>query len=79
MGSAANRQRRRALSSVGRAVRVDEPYMDVAFFTMLRKRAGGLTALFLGEMLTATAMGAFEHEISRAEYVAFIGHEPFED
>ena len=44
--------------------------MAIAFSPMLRKRAGWLTALFLGEMLTATAMGAFEHEISRAVVLA---------
>jgi magnesium transporter len=37
---------------------------------MIRKRAGWLTALFLGEMLTATAMGAFEKEIERAVVLA---------
>ena len=37
---------------------------------MVRKRAGWLCALFLGEMLTATAMGHFEHEISRAVVLA---------
>ena len=37
---------------------------------MLQKRAGWLTALFIGEMLTATAMGAFEDEISRAVVLA---------
>ena len=37
---------------------------------MIQKRAGWLTALFLGEMLTATAMGAFEDEISKAVVLA---------
>jgi len=37
---------------------------------MIRKRAGWLCALFLGEMLTATAMGYFEHEIERAVVLA---------
>ena len=37
---------------------------------MIQKRAGWLTALFLGEMLTATAMGAFEAEISKAVVLA---------
>ena len=45
---------------------LDEPYTQIGFLRMLRKRAGWLTALFLGEMLTATAMGRFEHEIARA-------------
>ena len=37
---------------------------------MIQKRAGWLTALFLGEMLTATAMGFFEEEISKAVVLA---------
>jgi magnesium transporter len=45
---------------------LDEPYTQIGFVRMLRKRAGWLTALFLGEMLTATAMGRFEHEIAQA-------------
>jgi magnesium transporter len=49
---------------------VDEPYMEIGLLEMIRKRAGWLAALFLGEMLTATAMGHFEHEISRAVVLA---------
>jgi magnesium transporter len=49
---------------------LDMPYMDIGFGPMVRKRAGWLCALFLGEMLTATAMGHFEHEISRAVVLA---------
>jgi len=37
---------------------------------MIQKRAGWLTALFLGEMLTATAMGAIEAEITKAVVLA---------
>src|ERR671936_2875425 len=37
---------------------------------MIKKRAGWLAALFLGEMLTATAMGVFEKEIDRAVVLA---------
>jgi magnesium transporter len=44
--------------------------MKIAFGRMIQKRAGWLTALFLGEMLTATAMGAFEAEISKAVVLA---------
>ena len=58
------------IQRIGGSEALDEPYMDIAFSTMLRKRAGWLTALFLGEMLTATAMGAFEHEISQAVVLA---------
>ncbi|HXY32019.1 MAG TPA: magnesium transporter [Gemmatimonadaceae bacterium] len=49
---------------------LDEPYMDMGFFSMIKKRAGWLCALFLGEMLTATAMGYFEGEISKAVVLA---------
>ena len=45
---------------------LDEPYTKIGFGTMIRKRAGWLCALFLSEMLTATAMQYFEGEMSRA-------------
>ena len=45
---------------------LDEPYTEISFPRMIRKRAGWLCALFLGEMLTATAMGHFEGEIAKA-------------
>jgi magnesium transporter len=45
---------------------LDAPYLDVSVLQMLKKRGGWLSALFLGEMLTATAMGYFEHELQRA-------------
>jgi magnesium transporter len=49
---------------------LDEPYMEIGLGRMLQKRAGWLAALFIGEMLTATAMGYFEHEIARAVVLA---------
>lgn len=49
---------------------LDAPYLNVGFFSMIRKRAGWLVVLFVGEMLTATAMGYFEHEIARAVVLA---------
>src|ERR1041384_4735485 len=49
---------------------LDEPYTEIAFTRMVKKRAGWLCALFLGEMLTATAMGYFENEISKAVVLA---------
>ncbi len=45
---------------------LDAPYLHVGFFSMVKKRAGWLAALFLGESLTATAMGHFEHQIAQA-------------
>ena len=49
---------------------LDQPYTEIGFWAMIRKRAGWLTALFLGEMLTATAMGYFEGEIAKAVVLA---------
>ncbi|HEV8237343.1 MAG TPA: magnesium transporter [Gemmatimonadaceae bacterium] len=45
---------------------LDAPYMDMGLWRLIRKRAGWLCALFLSEMLTATAMQHFEGEIARA-------------
>jgi magnesium transporter len=49
---------------------VDEPYLQIGLGQLVRKRAGWLSALFLGEMFTAAAMGHFEHEIGRAVVLA---------
>ena len=49
---------------------IDAPYMDIGFGQMIRKRAPWLCALFLSEMLTATAMQHFEGEIERAALLA---------
>src|SRR5262249_28861961 len=49
---------------------LDRPYMQTPLPLMIRKRASWLVILFLGEMLTATAMGFFEKEIARAVVLA---------
>lgn len=49
---------------------LDVPYLAAGFGTMMRKRAGWLAVLFLGEMLTASAMGRFEDDIARAVVLA---------
>jgi magnesium transporter len=49
---------------------LDEPYMRISLWKMIRKRAGWLVILFLGEMLTATAMASFQDEIARAVVLA---------
>jgi len=36
---------------------LDQPYLSMPFWTLIRKRATWLVVIFLGEMLTATAMG----------------------
>jgi magnesium transporter len=49
---------------------LDAPYMEIGFVEMIKKRAGWLCALFLSEMLTATAMQRFQGEIERAAVLA---------
>jgi magnesium transporter len=45
---------------------LDEPYMTISFATMIRKRAGWLCALFIGELFTTVVMQRFEAELARA-------------
>ena len=49
---------------------LDTAYFRTGFRAMLQKRGGWLSLLFVGEMLTATAMSFFEHEIERAVVLA---------
>ena len=49
---------------------LDYPYVKTSFVQLIGKRAGWLIFLFLGEMFTATAMGYFDAEISKAVVLA---------
>ncbi|HET7373334.1 MAG TPA: magnesium transporter [Gemmatimonadaceae bacterium] len=49
---------------------LDEPYSTISFWRMIKKRAGWLSALFLGEMLTATALGTYQKEIDKSTVLA---------
>jgi magnesium transporter len=58
------------IHKIGGIEALEGPYLQVPLTRMIRKRAGWLAALFLGEMLTATAMGYFEASIARAVVLA---------
>jgi magnesium transporter len=58
------------IQRIGGSEALDEPYMKIAMVRMVKKRAGWLAALFIGEMLTATAMGFFEKEIAKVVLLA---------
>ena len=45
---------------------INEPYMEIGFWQMIKKRGGWLCALFLSEMLTASAMQGYEGELEKA-------------
>ena len=49
---------------------LEEPYMRIPLWRMVRKRAGWLIILFLGEMLTATAMANYQEELAKALVLA---------
>jgi len=55
---------------IGGQSALDEPYTETPVWTLIQKRGGWLLLLFLGELLTATAMGRFEGEIARAVVLA---------
>jgi magnesium transporter len=58
------------IQKLGGSEALDAPYNQVGMWEMIRKRGGWLSALFLGEMLTATAMSYFEDEIAKAVVLA---------
>lgn len=49
---------------------LDEPYMATSVWGLIKKRAGWLVVLFIGESLTATAMGFFENQLAKAVILA---------
>ena len=66
----AAREQTEDIQKMGGSEALEEPYMQISLARMVRKRAGWLVILFLGEMLTATAMGYFEGEIEKAVVLA---------
>lgn len=54
------------IQKIGGMQALEEPYMDASASRMIKKRAGWLVILFIGELLTTTAMGYFEHELAKA-------------
>ena len=55
-----------AVQKLGGMEALDEPYTSISFWGMIRKRGGWLCLLFIGELLTASAMQKFEDELKRA-------------
>ena len=54
------------IQKLGGMEALDEPYTSIGFWAMIRKRGGWLLVLFVGELLTASAMQGFEDELKRA-------------
>jgi magnesium transporter len=60
----------RDIQNIGGTEALDRPYLHTTLQEMVKKRAGWLAILFIGEMFTATAMGFFEDEIAKAVVLA---------
>ena len=58
------------IHKIGGVESLDAPYMKISFREMVQKRATWLAILFVGEMLTATAMAYYQIEIERATVLA---------
>jgi magnesium transporter len=54
------------IQKIGGTEALEAPYLEVGYASMLRKRVVWLAVLFVGELLTATAMSKFENEIAKA-------------
>jgi len=63
-------QASRDIQNLGGMEALDTPYLHSSLHEMVRKRAGWLAILFVGEMFTATAMSFFEAEIAKAVVLA---------
>jgi magnesium transporter len=66
----ANEEFSEDMQKMGGTQAFDEPYLEIPLLKLFRKRVGWLIILFLGEMLTATAMGYFEDELAKAIILA---------
>ncbi len=58
------------MQKMGGMEALDEPYSSISMWRLLKKRGGWLAVLFLGEMLTASAMQHFQEEIEKAAVIA---------
>lgn len=65
-----NRESSADIQKLGGLEALDEPYLQTPFLSLIKKRAGWLILLFLGEMFTATALGYFADEIEKAVVLA---------
>jgi magnesium transporter len=58
------------IQKLGGTEALEDPYIRTPLPVLIRKRASWLVVLFVGEMLTASAMAQFEDEIQRAVVLA---------
>jgi len=67
----ANEEYTEDIQKIGGTEALNEPYLDINLFRLLKKRVGWLIILFLSEMLTSSAMQFFNDELSVVIPLAF--------
>jgi len=67
----ANEEYTEDIQKIGGTEALDEPYLDINLFRLVRKRVGWLIILFLSEMLTSSAMQYFSDEIATVVALTF--------
>lgn len=62
----ANEEYTEDMQRFGGTEALDEPYLDVSIVNLVKKRSGWLVVLFFGQLLTATVIEHFEHQLASA-------------
>ncbi|WP_164112671.1 MULTISPECIES: magnesium transporter [Sphingobacterium] len=65
----ANEEYTEDMQRFGGTEALDEPYLDVSILHLVKKRAGWLIVLFLGQLLTATVIEHFETQVASVVFL----------
>ncbi|MBK1439446.1 magnesium transporter [Parapedobacter sp. ISTM3] len=68
----ANEEYTEDMQRIGGTEALDEPYLDVSILHLVKKRAGWLIVLFLGQLLTATVLEHYESQLASAVLILFM-------
>lgn len=68
----ANEEYTEDMQRIGGTEALDEPYLDVSIPQLVKKRAGWLIVLFLGQLLTATVLEHYESQLTSAVLILFM-------
>ncbi len=67
----ANEEYTEDIQKIGGTEALDEPYLDINLFRLVKKRVGWLIILFLSEMLTTSAMQSYGIELAQLTMLAY--------
>lgn len=66
----ANEEFTEDMQRMGGTEALDEPYLDIPILRLVKKRAGWLIILFIGELLTASVMQYYEDQLAKVIVLA---------